>query len=152
MLLVAAAQPSFLETNKTTTMRSLCQSAFVLLLLHLQLSNAFVSVASVAVSRLTTSSSPPSCLFSTELVPEPEGGEVLTAVKTMEGSKMKTMGENPDISSNDGQVYKFWLTAKVEGSLVKEIHSEVLKESAKKANFPGFRKGQVVRFLKKNIG
>jgi FKBP-type peptidyl-prolyl cis-trans isomerase (trigger factor) len=40
-------------------------------------------------------------------------------------------------------VHKFWLTATVEGVLIKELHSEVLKESAKKANFPGFRKGQV---------
>ncbi|KAG7349750.1 bacterial trigger factor-like protein [Nitzschia inconspicua] len=114
--------------------------ATLVLTLHLQLATAFVNKASGDVCRPTKS---PTCLFSTELVPEPDGGTVLTAVKTMEGSKMKNMGENPEITSKDGQVYKFWLTAKVEGSLVKEIHGEVLKQSAKKANFPGFRKGQV---------
>ncbi|KAL3895458.1 MAG: hypothetical protein SGARI_007441 [Bacillariaceae sp.] len=61
----------------------------------------------------------------------------------MDGSRMKNMGEQSDISSDDGTVYKFWLSANVEGALVKEVHTEVLKQSAKNANFPGFRKGQV---------
>lgn len=95
-----------------------------------------------------------------ELVPEPEGGEEIFAVKTLAGSRMKKMGESEGLTGvreedegSDGETtyYKYWLTAKVEGSLVKEIHSTVLKESAKKANFPGFRKGQVPPFAMPQI-
>jgi Bacterial trigger factor protein (TF) len=126
-------------------------SAALILSSQFQLSTAFIFKSGYVVPTWTSSSQPtavfsPTCLFSSELVPEPEGGDVLTAVKTMEGSKLKNMGENPGVTNENGTVYKFWLTAKVEGSLVKEIHGEVLKQSAKKANFPGFRKGQVVRF------
>jgi hypothetical protein len=118
-----------------------CTTVLILLsLLHL-------STAFIVIPNWTASSSFPTCLLMSELVPEPEGGVVLTAIKTMEGSKMKNMGENPSVSSENGKVNKFWLTAKAEGSLVKEIYAEVLKQSAKKANFPGFRKGQVVRLL-----
>jgi hypothetical protein len=85
-----------------------------------------------------------------ELVAEPEGGEEILSVKTMAGSRMKKMGEAKGLTgfrdAADGTVYKYWLKAKVEGSLVKEIHGNVLRESAKKANFPGFRKGQVPPF------
>ena len=96
----------------------------------------------------------------TELVPEPEGGEEIFAVKTLPGSRMKNMGEAEGLTGvreedegSDGETTynKYWLTAKVEGSLVKEIHSTVLKESAKKANFPGFRKGQVPPFAMPQI-
>jgi FKBP-type peptidyl-prolyl cis-trans isomerase (trigger factor) len=66
---------------------------------------------------------------------------------------MKKMGEaegltgvRDDDADADATVYKYWLKATVEGSLVKEIHGTVLRESAKKANFPGFRKGQVPPF------
>ena len=93
-----------------------------------------------------------------ELVAEPEGGEEIFAVKTMAGSRMKKMGEaenltgvRDDDEDADATIYKYWLQAKVEGSLVKEIHSTVLKESAKKANFPGFRKGQVPPFAMPQI-
>lgn len=96
-----------------------------------------------------------------ELVAEPEGGEEISAVKTMPGSRMKKMGEaegltgvrevGDDSEEEEGPINKYWLTATVEGSLVKEIHSTVLKESAKKANFPGFRKGQVPPFAMPQI-
>ena len=122
-------------------MKSVLLALAVLLLAAIP-SNAFVHQSPLAVSTATRSTSR---LLATELEPEPEGGEEMTAVKTMEGSRMKNMGERSDISSDDGAVCKFWLTANVEGALVKEIHTEVLKQSAKNANFPGFRKGQVVR-------
>eukprot|EP00534_Pseudo-nitzschia_fraudulenta_P010131 CAMPEP_0201166934 /NCGR_PEP_ID=MMETSP0851-20130426/70320_1 /ASSEMBLY_ACC=CAM_ASM_000631 /TAXON_ID=183588 /ORGANISM="Pseudo-nitzschia fraudulenta, Strain WWA7" /LENGTH=220 /DNA_ID=CAMNT_0047448049 /DNA_START=78 /DNA_END=740 /DNA_ORIENTATION=+ len=94
-----------------------------------------------------------------ELVAEPEGGEEISAVKTMPGSKMKNMGEaegltgvrDSDDELSDAPVNKYWLKAKVEAPLIKEIHSTVLKESAKKANFPGFRKGQVPPFAMPQI-
>ena len=75
-----------------------------------------------------------------ELKPEPEGGEELTAVKTMAGSKMKNMGAAEKAKSDDGTVYKFWLQATAHGPLIKELNTQVLKDAAKKANFPGFRK------------
>jgi FKBP-type peptidyl-prolyl cis-trans isomerase (trigger factor) len=57
---------------------------------------------------------------------------------------MKNMGETSGVKSENGAiVYKFWLKARAEGALLKDIHSTVLRDAAKKANFPGFRKGQV---------
>lgn len=75
-----------------------------------------------------------------ELMPEPEGGEELTAVKSMEGSRMKKMGVAEKVKSDDGIVYKFWLQATARGPLIKELNTQVLKDASKKANFPGFRK------------
>ncbi len=125
-------------------MKSTIPTAAVILVLLPLLTSAFVNRPFSTQS--ASSASSPSCLYANELVPEPEGGEEITAIKTLNGSRMKNMGEAVGVSSDDGAtVYKFWLTANVEGALVKEIHSEVLKQSAKNANFPGFRKGQVVR-------
>ena len=75
-----------------------------------------------------------------ELEPEPEGGEELTAIKTMPGSRMKNMGEVQGVTNDEGTVYDFWMTASVEGAIIKEINTKVLKDASKKANFPGFRK------------
>lgn len=90
-----------------------------------------------------------------ELVAEPEGGEEISAAKTFPGSRMKKMGDAENLTgvrdTGDDKVYKFWLKAKVEGPLVQEIHGTVLRESAKKANFPGFRKGQVPPFAMPQI-
>eukprot|EP00980_Cylindrotheca_fusiformis_P013648 scaffold3513_cov102-Cylindrotheca_fusiformis.AAC.9 len=82
-------------------------------------------------------------LNAVELTPEPEGGDVLTSLKTMEGSRMKNMGEVEGVKDEHGTVYKFWLTATAEGALVKKLNTEVLKDASKKAEFPGFRKGQI---------
>lgn len=90
-----------------------------------------------------------------ELVAEPEGGEEISAVKTLPGSRMKNMGPAENLTGvregDDETISKYWLKAKVEGSLIKEIHSTVLRESAKKADFPGFRKGQVPPFAMPQI-
>lgn len=75
-----------------------------------------------------------------ELKPEPEGGEEVPAVKTMEGSRMKNMGEATGVKNENGPVFKFWLTASAQGALIKELNTRVLKDAAKKADFPGFRK------------
>lgn len=93
----------------------------------------------------TTFSSPsaiipsPTSLYAAELKPEPEGGEELTKISSsMEGSRMKNMG------AGDGEgVYKFWLSAIADGAQVKQLRQATEKEASKKANFPGFRKGQV---------
>mmetsp|Transcript_24707 Transcript_24707/g.68206 ORF Transcript_24707/g.68206 Transcript_24707/m.68206 type:complete len:225 (-) Transcript_24707:102-776(-) len=92
-----------------------------------------------------------------ELVPEPEGGEEISPVKTLTGSRMKNMGEAEGLTGvrsaedAEGTINKYWLQATVEGKLIQELHRTVLKESAKKANFPGFRKGQVPPFAMPQI-
>jgi len=85
-------------------------------------------------------------LLAVELTPEPEGGEELTAVKTMPGSRMKNMGEADGVTSDQGTVYSFWMQATANGALIKDLNNQVLKDAKKKANFPGFRKGQVPPF------
>ena len=42
--------------------------------------------------------------------------------------------------SHDGPVYQFWMTAEVDGALIKELRTQILKDASRKANFPGFRK------------
>lgn len=75
-----------------------------------------------------------------ELETEPEGGEEMTPQTTMPGCRMKQMGEAEGKKSDDGTVYNFWMTAEVDGALIKEYRTELLKNAKKKANFPGFRK------------
>lgn len=78
--------------------------------------------------------------------PEPEGGEEVSPIDTMPGSRMKNMGQDGDAtSSGDGEqkVFTFWLEAEADGKLIKEYRTQVEKDASKKANFPGFRKGQI---------
>ena len=76
-----------------------------------------------------------------ELEPEPEGGEEVKQIDTMTGSRMKNMGPEDGVKSENGsQVYSFWMTAEADGTLIKEIRTKVQKDASKKANFPGFRK------------
>ena len=75
------------------------------------------------------------------LEPEPEGGEELTIIDTMEGCRMKNMGEDSETKSEDGSpVYDFWFTAVVDASLIKSVRNTIEKDASKQANFPGFRK------------
>lgn len=53
---------------------------------------------------------------------------------------MKKMAPVPDIKSDDGDVFEFWLTATAEAAMIQEIRTTILKDASKKANFPGFRK------------
>lgn len=73
-------------------------------------------------------------LMELELTAEPDGGKELSALKTMPACRMKEM------AATKGDGFEFWMTAQAEGSLVKEIRSQILKDASKKANFPGFRK------------
>ena len=75
-----------------------------------------------------------------ELVAEPEGGEELTALSSIDGARMKNMGANDELKSDDGPVYQFWMKAVAEGKMTDEFRIQILKESKAKANFPGFRK------------
>jgi hypothetical protein len=74
------------------------------------------------------------------LVAEPDGGEELTAIKSIEGARMKNMGVADDANGKDGPAYNFWMTAKVSGKSISEFRAQISKEASKKANFPGFRK------------
>jgi hypothetical protein len=71
-----------------------------------------------------------------KLKPEPEGGKELTPLKTLPNCRMKEIRDIADIKGG----LQFWMTGQAEGELVKAIRTQVLKEAAKKANFPGFRK------------
>ena len=79
-------------------------------------------------------------LNAAELIPEPEGGEVIEAVSTMPESRLKNMGEATGVTAEAGTAYNFWLTAQAGGPLIKTINTRVLKDASKKAQFPGFRK------------
>jgi hypothetical protein len=86
-------------------------------------------------------------LSAVKLTPEPEGGEELTPQSTMEGSRMKNMGEAEGVNDDDGTVYKFWLQATAQGALVKQLNTKVLKDASKKAEFPGFRKVRILQII-----
>jgi len=81
-----------------------------------------------------------SCRSAYQLVAEVEGGDELLAKSSLPGSRMKNLGEVKGMTSKDGQVCKFWMTAVGEGALIKEYRARILKDASKKANFPGFRK------------
>jgi hypothetical protein len=75
------------------------------------------------------------------LEPELEGGKEMAPVSSsLANCRMKEMEEITGKNKDEEQVYKFWMTAEAEGSLIKEIRAQILKDAAKKANFPGFRK------------
>ena len=99
-------------------------------------SSAFVPSHQVSVTDHSTSA-----LFAVELEAEPEGGDELTALKTMPDCRMKKMKEvSVDGGDIEGPFYEFWMTAVADGELVKGIRTQILKDASKKANFPGFRK------------
>ena len=100
------------------------------------------------VSRNCGQGLPPSLVATTtttlhagvELEPEPAGGKELTAVtSSMPGCRVKEMQVLPT-KTDLGTPYRFWMTAEVDGTLIKEIRTQILKDASKKANFPGFRK------------
>lgn len=82
--------------------------------------------------------------------PEPEGGKELMAITSMPGCRMKQMDEL-QVKSDIGTPYQFWMTAEVDATLIKEIRTQILKDASKKANFPGFRKGQVPPYAQPQI-
>ena len=83
----------------------------------------------------------PSCLqLSYDLLEEPEGGEELTPMVSMPGCRVKKMEELKNVKCDFGTPYEFWMTAEVDGALIKEVRTQILKDASKKANFPGFRK------------
>ena len=110
------------------------------LLMNLMPSSAFVVNPSSATPAFATKTSTAQYM-AVELEPEPEGGEEISAINVMEGSRVKNMGECSETKSENGEtVYDFWMTAVADGELVKKLRTQVSKDAAKNANFPGFRK------------
>ena len=104
---------------------------------------AFAPPSSLSTAHLTTSRCARTLLCAVELKPEPTGGDELKRVtltsSLLPGSRLKNLG--PD---DEGEgIYKFWLSAKADGKEIKRLRDQTEKEASKKANFPGFRKGQV---------
>lgn len=72
------------------------------------------------------------------LEPEPAGGIELSSGTSIASCRVKQLEEAPSVKSEGA--FQFWMTAPAEGKLIQEIRSTILKDAAKKANFPGFRK------------
>jgi len=81
-----------------------------------------------------------------ELEPEPEGGEEVATGTTMPETRVKKMKELPDIKSDDGPAFQFWMTTQADGALIKEVRTQILKDASKKANFPGFMEASAPLF------
>ena len=115
-------------------------SAALVLASLISSSAAFVTTSTQPMMTFHTTSST-AMHAGVKLAPEPEGGEELSTIGvSLSGSRMKNMGENTDFKSDDGQqVFNFWMTTTAPGETIKRFRTELLKQSAKKANFPGFR-------------
>ncbi len=104
---------------------------------------AMMSSSTTRHARATTLLHAAAATPAVELKPEPEGGTELLkmSLSSLPGSRMKKLG--PDGDASDVDVYKFWLTAIADGAQIKKVREQTEKEASRKANFPGFRKGQV---------
>ena len=113
----------------------------VFVALALSTCSAFSPTHQAFSARTTFSSSQ---LMAYELKPEPEGGEEIESIDTMNGSRMKNMGLAEGIKDEDGEdAFTYWLSAEADGKMIKEFRVQVEKDASKNANFPGFRKGQI---------
>lgn len=66
------------------------------------------------------------------LIPEPEGGDELSALSSIESTRVKSMGEAGMTSEEDSlPVYKFWMQSVAQGELIKEYKVTMLKEAKK---------------------
>jgi len=94
-----------------------------------------------------------------ELVTEPEGGDEVTRLVPLSDDvqnsddfviRLKDLGavdesdEAYDLKDSLGApVHNFWLTALAEGAAIQKTRNIVVRDASKKANFPGFRVGQI---------
>jgi len=82
-----------------------------------------------------------------DAAPAGEGGEELAkSTSSLPGSRMKNMG-----ADDEEGVFRFWLSATAEGVKVKKLRAQCEREASRKANFPGFRKGQVPPYAQGQI-
>mmetsp|Transcript_12250 Transcript_12250/g.22231 ORF Transcript_12250/g.22231 Transcript_12250/m.22231 type:complete len:208 (-) Transcript_12250:200-823(-) len=117
----------------------------------MKLNTPFTLVALVAASASCSAFVMPSSFgvrtttlqMAVELIAEPAGGEEVTAFDTMPATRVKDMGPVLGETSYGEPVHEFWLSSEADGTYIKEIRTQVSKDAAKKANFPGFRKGQI---------
>ena len=115
--------------------------------------------AKVATAKMYTSTA----VAIVPLFPEPPGGIELQPLMIPETSssssssigvsRMKQLDTVvPTSSSSSGSpVYQFWMTTYSNGKNIQEIRQTILKDASKKANFPGFRKGQVPPYAQPQI-
>jgi len=109
--------------------------------------SAFSAPSFVKVSARRTLS--PTTALAYDLVPEPEGGEIVPRLVPLEDGveseiKMKNMGINSEMSEESGgSVYNFWMRTGAPGVNIKKNWTTISKDAAKNAQFPGFRKGQI---------
>jgi hypothetical protein len=93
------------------------------------------------------------------LFPEPSGGielqPLLPNTSSIGISRMKQLDTvvptSSSSSSTGSPVYEFWMTTYTDGKTIQEIRQTILKDASKKANFPGFRKGQVPPYAQPQI-
>jgi Bacterial trigger factor protein (TF) len=93
------------------------------------------------------------------LFPEPPGGieiqPLIPNTSSIGVSRMKQLDtELPPSSSSSltgSPIYQFWMTTYSDGKSIQEIRQTILKDASKKANFPGFRKGQVPPYAQPQI-
>jgi hypothetical protein len=97
---------------------------------------------------LDTFRAPSRALFAVELEAEPAGGEELTPFTSLPGCRMKQMEELTAVDTKLGTPYQFWMEAEVDGTLIKQIRTQIMKDASKQANFPGFRKVRASSFVR----
>jgi Bacterial trigger factor protein (TF) len=91
------------------------------------------------------------------LFPEPPGGielqPLIPNTSSIGASRMKQQDTvlPPSSSSMGSPIYQFWMTTYTDGKSIQEIRQTILKDASKKANFPGFRKGQVPPYAQPQI-
>jgi Bacterial trigger factor protein (TF) len=111
--------------------------------------------AKVATAKVYTSTA----VAIVPLFPEPSGGtELLPLVPDTSSSigvsrmkQLDTILPSSSSSSMGSPVYEFWMTTYTDGKSIQEIRQTILKDASKKANFPGFRKGQVPPYAQPQI-
>jgi hypothetical protein len=87
-----------------------------------------------------------------DLDPEPSDGQEILPRKPIPDTRVKKLELQPSMADDNGSpVYKFWIASTAEGSLIAGYRTQILKDASKKANFPGFRKGQVPPYAQPQI-
>jgi Bacterial trigger factor protein (TF) len=66
-------------------------------------------------------------------------------------SRMKQMNTIVESRNQPSTPYQFWMTTYSDGKNIQDIRQTILKDASKKANFPGFRKGQVPPYAQPQI-
>ena len=95
-------------------------------------SSAFLIQQSPMHMTTATTTTSTSRMAQVELIPEPEGGQELIPLNTMDGTRFKLVDKVDSLTSDDGTVYKFWMQTVAKGELIQQFKMDILKESKKK--------------------